>query len=247
MTVSDVIAAPAVSEPSHSPGALQNAAVEPSYRTTARIIGGIYLAGMVIGIGGNVVVQSLLNAPGGPATIAASSTLLALGVIAWLAAAVGDAVHGVLMFPVLRRHSERSAVGYLAARIADALLIAVMALLIVVQIPIGARFLDAGTADTTYLQAASAVLSEANLYAYEFAMISLGVAGLILCSAFLRTGLIPRALAVWGLVGYAVILCGSVLQVLGFELYSIQALPGGLWEVFVGVWLIVKGFRTPRG
>jgi hypothetical protein len=30
----------------------------------------------------------------------------------------GDAAHGVLMFPVLKRHSERGAVGYLAARIA---------------------------------------------------------------------------------------------------------------------------------
>jgi len=48
---------------------------------------------------------------------------------------------------------------------------------------------------------------------------------------------------VWGVAGYAVILVGSVLQVLGFELNSIQAIPGGLWEVFAGVWLIVKGFN----
>jgi hypothetical protein len=34
------------------------------------------------------------------------------------------------------------------------------------------------------------------------------------------------------------------LQVLGFNLNSIQAIPGGLWEVFIGVWLIVKGFST---
>ena len=76
-------------------------------------------------------------------------------------------------------------------------------------------------------------------------MTTLGVAGLILCSAFFRTHLIPRPLAVWGLVGYAVILCGSVLEILGFNLNSIQAIPGGLWEVFIGVWLIAKGFNTP--
>ena len=244
MTVADLLAAPAVSKPGRPPVASEDEPTDPSYRTTARIIGGIYLAGMVIGIGGNVLVQSILAAPGGLATIAASSTLLALGAIAWLATVAGDAVHGVLMFPVLRRHSERTAVGYLAARIADALFIAIMALLIVAQIPIGVRFLEAGAADTTYLQAASAVLSEANLYAYEFAMITVGVAGVVLCSAFLRSGLIPRALAIWGLVGYVVLLCGSVLQILGYELHSIQAAPGGAWEVFIGVWLIVKGFRT---
>jgi Domain of unknown function (DUF4386) len=66
---------------------------------------------------------------------------------------------------------------------------------------------------------------------------------LILCYSFLESKLIPRILAVWGLVGYAVILCGSVVEVLGFNLLSIHAVPGGLWEMFIGVWLIVKGFN----
>lgn len=213
-------------------------------RTVARIIGVLYLAGMVVGIPANIVIQSILTAPDGLATVAASSVLLAIGAVCWLATVAGDAAHGVVMFPILKRHNERSAVGYLAARIMDASFIAVMALLIVIQIPIGAAYLDAGNADTSYLQALSAVLAEGNLYAYEFAMTTLGVAGLILCTAFVRTNLIPRPLAVWGVIGYTIILCGSVLEILGFNLNSIQAIPGGLWEVFIGIWLIVKGFRT---
>ena len=215
-----------------------------SDRITARVIGVLYLAGMVVGIPANIVIQSVLTAPDGLATIAASSMLLGVGAVCWLATVAGDAAHGVVMFPILRRHNERNAVGYLAARIMDATFIAVMALLIVIQIPIGAAYLNAGTADMSYLQALSTVLAEGNLYAYEFAMTTLGVAGVILCTAFVRTNLIPRPLAVWGLVGYAVILCGSVLEILGFNLSSIQAIPGGLWEVFIGVWLIVKGFNT---
>jgi hypothetical protein len=34
-----------------------------SYRTTARIVGVLYLAGMAIGIPGHVLVQSILAAP----------------------------------------------------------------------------------------------------------------------------------------------------------------------------------------
>ena len=74
-------------------------------------------------------------------------------------------------------------------------------------------------------------------------MTTLGISGLILCYSFYRTKLVPRLLAVWGLVGYATILCGSVLEVLGFNLLTIHAIPGGLWEMFIGVWLIVKGFN----
>lgn len=216
-----------------------------SYRTTARVVGVLYLAGMVLGIGGNVLIQSILTAPDPLRAIASSSMLLAVGAVCWLFTVAGDAAHGVLMYPVLKRHSEVSAVGYLAARIVDAMLIAVMTLLIVIQIPVGVEFLRAGASDTSYLQALSAVLTHANLYAYDFAMTAVGVAGLILCFVFLRTGLLLRPLAVWGLAGYAIILAGSVLQILGFQLNSIQAIPGGLWEGFIGVWLIVKGFSTP--
>jgi hypothetical protein len=217
-----------------------------AYRTTARVVGVLYLAGMVLGIGGNVLIQSILTAPGHLSTIGASSTLLAAGAVLWLATVAGDAAHGVLMYPILKRRGERSAVGYLAARIMDAVFIAVMTLLIVAQIPLGLEYARAGATDTAALAALSAVLTEANLYAYAFGMTAVGVAGLILCSAFLRTRLIPRPLAVWGLVGYAALLGGSVLEILGFHLNSIQAVPGGLWELFIGVWLIVKGFSTTR-
>jgi uncharacterized membrane protein len=227
------------------PGTMTSRSDRNYYRTTARIVGVLYLAGMVVGIGGNILIQSILTAPDGLTSIAASSMLLAIGAVCWLATVAGDAAHGVLMFPVLKRHSERSAVGYLAARIIDATFIAVMALLILIQVPVAAAYLKAGSADTSSLQTFSTVFSQANLYAYQFAMITVGVAGLILCTAFYRTRLIPRPLAVWGLVGYGVILTGSVLQVLGFDLHSIHAIPGGLWEGFIGIWLIVKGFNTP--
>jgi hypothetical protein len=215
-----------------------------NFRTTARVVGVLYLAGMVVGIGGNVLIGSILGAPDHLSTITASSTLLAVGALLWLSTVAGDAAHGILMFPVLKPHSERGAVGYLGARIIDATFIAVMALLILIQIPVGIEYLNAGSSDTSYLQALSTVLTAANLYAYEFAMITVGVAGLILSFMFYRTQLVPRLLAIWGLIGYAILLLGSVLQVLGLNLNSIHAIPGGLWELFIGVWLIAKGFST---
>jgi hypothetical protein len=214
------------------------------YRTTARLVGAMYLAGFVVGIGGNVLIQSILSAPDHLAALSANSMLLAIGAVLWLMAASWDAAHGVLMFPVLKPHNERIAVGYLAFRIIDATFIAAMTLFILFQIPIGSEYLKAG-ADASYLQALSNVFMQAQLDAYNIAMTTLGISGLILCYSFYRTKLVPRILAVWGLVGYATILCGSVLEVLGFDLLSIHAIPGGLWEMFIGVWLITKGFNLP--
>lgn len=213
-----------------------------TYRKTATAIGAIYLLGMVVGIGGNVLIQSTLGASDPLAAVGASSTLVAVGAMLWLLAAAGDAAHGILMFPVLKQFSERLAFGYFGARIIDAVFVAVMALLILLQIPLANEALKAGTSET--LQALSAVFNQTQLFAYHFGMLTVGAAGLMLCYLFYKTQLVPRFLGVWGLIGYAVILGGSVLEILGFNLNSIQAIPGGLWEMFIGVWLIVKGFSA---
>src|SRR5215203_7398145 len=218
-----------------------------TYRTTARVVGILYVAGLVIGIGGMVLIQSILGAPDHLSAVSASSMLLAIGAVLWLMPAAGDAAHGVLMFPILKQQqSERIAIGYLGFRIVNAVFIAVMVLFILLQIPLASEYIKAGGSDASFLQALSTMFVQVNLYAYHIAMFTLGIAGLLLCYTFYRAKLVPRLVAIWGLVGYATILCGSVLEVLGFNLLSIHAIPGGLWELFIGVWLIVKGFN-PSG
>jgi hypothetical protein len=212
------------------------------YRTTARVVGVVYLAGFVVGIGGNILIQSILGAPNRLSAVAANSTMLAIGAILWLLAVVGDAAHGVLMFPILKRHSERMAIGYLAARIVDAIFIAVMVLFALIQIPLGSEYLKAAALDAPSLQALSTLFSQAQQYAYEIGMSALGVSGILLCTTLYRAKLLPRWLAVWGLVGYAIIFCGMLSAVMGSGLGDLSSLPGGLWEIFVGVWLIVKGW-----
>ncbi len=215
-----------------------------SYRTTALTVGVLFLAGMVAYGGGNVLVQSILGAPDHLATMPANSMLLAIGVLLMMLAAVWDAAHGILMLPVLKRYSERIAIGYLGYRIVDAVFLAVGIVFLLLQIPLGREYLAAGAADRSYLQALSAVSIQGSLYAYEIAMIFLGFAGLLLCYVFYQEKLVPRFVAIWGLVGYAIHVGGAVLQVVGFDLRLIHVIPGGLWELFIGVWLIAKGFNV---
>jgi hypothetical protein len=158
--------------------------------------------------------------------------------------AAWDAAHGILMLPVLKQHSERIAFGYLGSRIVDAVFLAVGILFLLLQIPLGREYLSAGASAASGLQALSTLSIQASLYAYQISMIAVGLAGLMLCYTFYRAKLVPRPVAVWGLAGYATILCGSVLEVLGFDLRLIHTIPGGLWELFIGVWLIAKGFSA---
>jgi hypothetical protein len=215
------------------------------FRTTARVVGVVYLVGFVVGIGGNIMIQSRLGSPNYLSTIVASSMTVAIGAVLWLVAVAGDVAHGVLMFPVLKQHSERVAFGYLAARIVDAVFIAVMVLLLLLQIPLGREYLKTAASNAFSLQALSTVTIQASQYAYAIGMSAVGLAGLLLCYTLYRAKLVPRFLAVWGLIGYAIIFFGMMSEIMGSGLGLISSIPGGLWEIFIGVWLIVKGFNFP--
>ncbi len=215
------------------------------YRTTATIIGALYVAGMVIGIGGNILILSILNAPDYLSTITANSMLIGVGALLWLFTVAGDAAHGILMFPILKKYNETIAVGYLGFRIVDAVFIAIMVLFILLQIPLGSEYLKASVVDIDFLQALGVIFIKGNLYAYHIAMLTLGISSVMLCYTLYTSMLVPRFLAVWGFVGYVTILFGSAFEILGFDLQLIHTLPGGLWELFIGVWLIVKGFNAP--
>ena len=213
---------------------------------TARVVGLVYIAGFFVGIGGEMLFQPLLGAPNRLAAVSASSMTVAIGAVLWLMAVFGDAAHGVLMYPILKRSNERIAVGYVAARIMDAVFTAIMVLLILVQIPLANEYVKATASDLPSLQALSSVLIHAKQYAYQIGMSILGVSGLMLNYTLYRARLIPRVLAIWGLVGNGVIFVGMLAEIaglgLGVELAS--ALPGGLWEVFIGGWLVLKGFSS---
>jgi hypothetical protein len=218
-----------------------------TYRTTAKIVGAVYLAGFVVGLVGSGLFQSILGATGASANlpaVAASSVLLAFGAVLWLMAVAGDTAHGVLMFPILRRYHERIAFGYLASRIVDAVFIAVMVLFVLLQIPLASAFVKAATTDASFLQAVSGLFAQGQVYAYDIGMITLGVSGLMLCYTLYRAKLLPRLVAGWGLIGYAILLVGMLSEVMGSGLGLASSIPGGLWEAFVGVWLLAKGFSA---
>lgn len=210
-----------------------------TYRTTAKVVGALYILGFVVGIAGSV-----LGTPGQLETVSARSTMIAIGALLWMVAAAGDAAHGVLMFPTLKQNNERIALGYFAARIVEAAIIAISALFILLQIPLGIEFMKASASETSYFQSLSALFTQSQAYTYQIGMVALGMAGLTLCYGFYRTKLVPRFFVIWGFIGYVSFLIGSMLEILGFNLQLLHTLPGGLWEMSIGVWLIFQGFNS---
>ncbi len=171
----------------------------------------------------------------------------ALFEILTLIAGIGMAV---TLYPVLRRQSESLALGYVTVRVVESCLIAVgiVSLLAVVTL----RRDLAGAAGTDH---ASLILSGRSLVAVHDATFLLGPAfcaaignGLILGYLMLRSGLVPRRFAQFGVAAGCVALITALLVLFGAYSQSsgasfILTLPEAVWELSLGIYLIAKGFR----
>jgi hypothetical protein len=200
----------------------------------SRCIGALFLAGFLCYGVGFSLVTSVTGHDGILPSVGAHRTTLAVGAFLMLLNLLVDIAKGVLFFPILERHGRRTAVAYLAMITAEALMLAIGVLFVLMVIPLYDRGAD---------PMLGALALDANNLAYAIGEILLGVVGVFLCAVLLRGGLIPPYLARWGAVGYALLLAGNVAELFAVHIGTAASIPGGLFEVTLGVWLIIKGFR----
>ena len=162
-----------------------------NYKQTARFVGIIFLAGMLAGIPGNIMVQSLTAGPDYLQALSAQHMTLAIGALLMLSTAIGDATHGILMYPILKKHHGQLAAGYFGFRIINATFLALQVLFIVLQVPIAEAYSGSALPDPPIWQALSHLCIKANLLSYQLAMIFLGIAGVVLCYSFYKTKYFP--------------------------------------------------------
>jgi hypothetical protein len=174
------------------------------------------------------------------ATLAAGAVLELILIIS----AIGTAV---VPYSVHRRHHEAGAVAYVAARIMESVFIAIGILSILAIVTLRQ---DAPSDATAALgQGLEAV------YEWSFRLgpgFVVGVGnGLILGWLMYTSGLVPPRLAMFGLIGGPLLILAGILVIFdvietGSAVDGLMTIPEAFWELSLGFYLIVKGFRpTP--
>jgi hypothetical protein len=152
----------------------------------------------------------------------------------------------VVLFPILKRANEALALGYVTARVVESAFIAVGILSILSVVTLRQ---EAAGADSGSLVAVGQSLVA--IHDWTFALgpgFLVGVGnGLILGYLMYRSRLVPRPMAMLGLIGgpllcaygtgamFGIFEAGTLWQVIGTALEFV-------WELSLGIWLIVKGF-----
>ena len=170
-----------------------------------------------------------------------------LGALFEVVLAVAIVGTAVALYPVLRRRYEGAALGYVCGRLLEAAVILVGAVAVLSVVTVRQDVADGAGADSA-AQLAGALVA---VHDWTFLLgpgFIIGINSFLLGYLMLRTGLVPRPIAVLGLVGGSLITVSSVAVM--FDVYEqtsvigyLMALPVFAWEVSVALWMVVKGFR----
>lgn len=81
----------------------------------------------------------------------------------------------------------------------------------------------------------------------DIVLMFVGVGGTIFCYLFYKSNYVPRFLAGWGIFTYLSMLLLSIIGLLSADLPETYKLifyvPGGLFELIFGFWLLIKGVK----
>jgi hypothetical protein len=176
---------------------------------------------------------------------------VALGAVLELILIIANVGTAVVPYAVYRRYSEGLALGYVAARLVESTFIAIG----IISLLAFLYMRQEGTAGT------DAALGAAFVAIYDRAFLIgpgffAGVAnGMILGYLMYRSGLVPRGMAMLGLIGGPLVAASGIAVMFdvierGSTLQGVATIPEFIWELSFGIYLIVKGFRpspTPAG
>src|SRR6202162_4901165 len=202
-----------------------------SRMTYSRLIGALFLLGFLRHGIGSGLATSLVRGSNFLSTIRASQNLLITRAFLIFLNHGVDVGKGVLFFPILEKHSQRTALAYLSTMIVEVVLLAVGALALLLIVPLAKHAGEPGA------QTLGSILAQTNFTAYQMGEMVLGVGATLLCVLLYRTQLIPRWLAISGLIGYPILAAGTIAEIFGVHIGPYLTIPCFFFEGGVAFWV----------
>lgn len=219
-------------------------------RRTAVVVGVLWITATIAGLLSAVLLQPTLDAQDYLAESALDQNRVATALLLDLTMAIAIVAIAVIFYPVLRRSSERLALGFFAARTIEGVVYLIgISLSLLILVTVSQAFVKADVSAAVDLESLGSVLmSGLDWVNYVVLVIVFSSSALILNVALYQSRLVPRWLSIWGLVGAAAYLLSGVAVMYGLEAFStpqtLLMAPLAVQEMVFAVWLIVKGFNS---
>jgi len=216
-------------------------------RRISLAFGSLYLITFITSIPALWLFQPVLDDPQGYIAGAGADNRIYLGVLLELILIIANIGTAVVLISLLKRQHEILTFSYVAARIMECvfLLVGILAVLAVVTL----RH-DAG-ADAAAMGGLAESLAAIKDWSFKLGpgfVVGIGN-GLILGYLMFRSGLMPRGLALLGMIGGALQSLAGIgvlfdLYEAGGPVQGIATIPEIIWELSLGIYPLVWGFKS---
>ena len=217
-------------------------------QTVARVTGVLFLITFVTSIPAALFLYNPVLDNARYIVGAGADTRVAFGAFLEMVLIVANIGTAVALFPILKRQNEALSLGYVTARLVECAFIAVGLLSLMAIVTL--RQDIGGVAGASSLIPVGRSLVAIHDWTFVLGpgwVVGLGN-GLILGYLMYRSGLVPRGMAMLGLVGGPLIIASGTAVLFdviepGSTGQVIASIPEFFWELSLGIYLIVKGFR----
>ncbi|MEZ4662326.1 MAG: DUF4386 domain-containing protein [Caldilineaceae bacterium] len=221
----------------------------PNHRKSAVIVGVLFIIATAFLFIGEAVYKPILSSPDYLEITYPNRATVTIGVLLEFVIVLAMPLIPVFAFPVLRRHNEALAIGYIVFRALESVvIIAVAEINKLSLIGVSKAYLQGG-ADAGYFEAIGTSIQAATYWGDAGGLLYVllfGVGGLLFYTLLYQSRLIPRWLSAWGWIAIVMILIGALLgPFMEFTLAMtlVVVLPIAVQEMVMALWLIVKGWN----
>lgn len=221
-------------------------------RKTALFAGLWFIATFVFSIVGLLLYDPLLNHHDYIVS-AGSDTQIYFGAFCEILLVIANIATAVVLFPVLKRQSESISLGYVANRIFESAIIAVGIVSVLAVVTLRRDIGGVVGSDPATLKAIGRSLVAVHDWTFLLGpSFCAGFGnGLLLGYLMFKSGLVPKRMALLGLIGGPLCFAGATAVLFnvidaGSGAKFILTFPEALWELSLGVYLTVKGFKPSR-
>jgi hypothetical protein len=222
-----------------------------SGKNTPRLLGAAYLVVLfltvstfwtlfIFGVSDDFVPVPISD---GLANVSNSLMQWRISILLGLILSAGIVVLAVLLFVVLHKQNKTIALVALGLYLAEAILLAVSKIGNFALIPLSLEYVKAGAPDSSYFQILGTLFFGVDRWGDTIHMLFFCLGGILWYYLLYRSKYVPRVLSVWGLLAVSLALIGTLLIIFDFEPSIILVIPNGLFELTIGLWLMLKGIR----
>ena len=219
-----------------------------SNRRVALSAGVLLITATVANVIGTGLSRSLLEAPDYLVGVAGHANRVAAGALLELIAAGASVGIAIALYPVLKQWGRGLALGSVVFRTAEAVMYMISVVSLLSLLALSQRFTSAVAADPVSSRAVGDAFLDVREQAALVGVFAFCVGGLLYSYLFYRSRLVPRWLSGWGIGAIVLLFLACLLALFSqndVTTYTVLALPLGVQEMVLAVWLIVKGFSPP--